>query len=247
MAWILAVLVLQEETITVVTYNILGEEHEKKKRGEAIVKILEETDADVLALQEVVPWFVAMLGPLAKKYPNAAEAPGGQYLLSKKPFEKTRVVKLSGKQKRTALVATLRSGPAIATMHLESPLEDSKTRAKQLDEIFAALRDCEDAILLGDFNFGDEDRLETERLDRSYSDVWRELRKGETGFTYDLEANPLARKGAFPRETSRRIDRILVKSAKWKAKKVERIGTEQIEKGLHPSDHFGLVGVLSRG
>lgn len=247
------------KTLTFVTYNILGDPVESKKRGPAILKLLRESDADVIALQEVVPWFVAMLSKeeWVKKYhvPKVAEKPletGGQYLLSKFPIEKAVCPVLPGNQRRTVLLVTIKVGGRrleIANTHMESPLDDGKARAKQLDFIFGKLKDADDAVFLGDLNFGDKERPETSHLDPNFLDLWRVLRPNDPGFTWNMEENEMARKGSFPREASRRLDRILLRSPIWKAKEVKIIGDTPLGEGkkeLFPSDHFGVLGVISR-
>ena len=100
--------------------------------------------------------------------------------------------------------------------------------------------------MLGDFNFGDGEKPETEKIPETFLDVWLETNKGKPGFTWDIEKSIMAKKGSFPEEGSRRIDRILVKSKALKPKEAKIIGTEPLDlkKAIYPSDHFGLTGSL---
>jgi len=244
------------KTMTVVTYNILGDGFEKEKRWPALLAILGDSKADVIALQEAVPAFLALLAKekWAKDYVAAKVDgnTGGQVILSRWPVSRSRLEMLSGRQRRTALIAEIEpfkgESIAVATTHMESPLEAGATRAKQLDEIFRALKDKADAVVLGDFNFGDGEQPDTGRLDKDYADAWTALRGKDAGLTYDLERNPLAELGKFKGEKSRRIDRVLVRSGPWKPKEIRIIGDAPLadDAKLFPSDHFGLLAVLER-
>src|SRR5262249_34663454 len=162
------------------------------------------SDADVIALQEVVPWFSAAV--VKEEWARGYQMPkikpedaGGQWILSKMAIEKASVHKLPGPQGRTVLIASLKIGNRkldVATTHLESPLQDGPVRAKQIDAILPRLRDADDAVLLGDFNFGDGEP-EEKKLDAAYVDVWRSLKPSESGMTWNIEASDMAKKGSF--------------------------------------------------
>jgi endonuclease/exonuclease/phosphatase family metal-dependent hydrolase len=261
--WIFVVLLLlaaappqEKKPLTVVTYNILGDPVEVKKRIPVLLKCLQDSDADVIALQEVVPWFVTLLSKedWAKAYQSPKIKPedaGGQWILSRLPLEKASAHKLPGPQGRVVLVTTLRVGTRrldVATSPLESPLADGPVRAKQLAAIWPRLRDADDALLLGDLNFGDGE-AEEKSLDAGYVDRWKSLMANDPGFTWNTEVSDMARKGSFPGEKSRRLDRIFVRSTAWKPKSIRLIGNEPVvagKKDLFPSDHFGLRATLAR-
>ena len=248
------------DRLTVVTCNILAEEIPSARRQAALLNLLEESGADVIALQEVGrSWRDALLGAAWVKasYGWTREGasplvPNGNFILSRHPIRKASSATLPGRQGRTGLKAVIDVGGrelAVATTHMESRLEDGPVRAKQLDALFRLLRDAEDAVLLGDLNFGDGEEPETTHLEKAYADLWLSLRPGEAGFTWNIEASEMARKGSFPGERSRRLDRILVRSTAWKPKAVRIIGDQPVTPGdrkLFPSDHFGVVGVIER-
>lgn len=157
---------------------------------------------------------------------------------------------LPGDQRRTLLVSVLRDGSrrlAVATTHMESYLDDGPVRAKQLDAIFPLLERYDDAIFLGDLNFGDGEP-EEKRLRSEYVDLWLKLRPGQPGFTWNMEKSPMALKGSFKGEASRRIDRILVRSEVWVPEKVSIVGDDPITSDgqVFPSDHYGLAGRVTR-
>ncbi len=57
----------------------------------------------------------------------------------------------------------------------------------------------------------------------------------------------MARKGAFPKEPSRRLDRILLRSSIWKAEGIRILGDAPVSPetpDVFPSDHFGLACTL---
>jgi len=245
--------------LVLVTYNVLANPHRADARIPALLAILKATEADIIALQEVTPWFLRILlkHPWVQRYhrtPSGPKgvAPGGLMILSKFPITRTLVASLPGRQGRKGLLADLRVNGttlAVLTCHLESFLTDSKTRATQLEVIFPLLQHAPDAVLLGDLNFGDKVQPETKRLPKTYRDLWTALRKDTPGYTWDNERSPMAQKGAFAGEQSRRLDRILWRSAQWRPHTVRIIGSRPVapdKPALFPSDHFGLMGVLQR-
>jgi endonuclease/exonuclease/phosphatase family metal-dependent hydrolase len=188
-------------------------------------------------------------------------AVGGVFLLSKTPFKDVRFLDLPSKYGRKALVARFNPAtsdndekdakprlPVIAVVHLESELDAGETRAKQLAAIFAELKEDDDAVILGDFNFGDDEQPETRSIPSKFHDVWKELLPQAPGLTWDIEKNPLAARNSFPGEGSRRLDRVLLRSTRRHARQIRMIGDKPIAPNstVFPSDHFGLECVLLR-
>ncbi len=245
--------------LPLVTYNVLADPRRSDERLPALMAILKASNADIIALQEVTPWFVRALRKQtwARQYkwaPARSEksVPGGLMILSRFAITRSLLATLPGKQGRKALLTDLRVNSttlAVITCHLESPLADKKTRASQLEVIFPLLQHAPDAVLLGDLNFGDKDQPETKKIPKAYKDLWNALRKDAPGYTWDNERSAMARKGALPGEQSRRLDRILWRSNQWRPHTVRIVGTRQVAPNkpeLFPSDHFGLLGVLQR-
>ena len=245
------------DTLKLVTYNVLADNVAVKQRIPALFKILDESDADIIVLQECANWFLKLLfnEPWVKKYYVAAKdktaANNGEYVILSKHQMQASVFKLlPGKQERGVFIGLLTwKGRTleVATSHLESYLQDGPTRAKQLDVIFPLLEEADDAIFLGDFNFGDGEEPDSSHLDKKYVDVWRELKPKDPGYTWNIEVSDMAKDGSFPKETSRRIDRVLVRSEVWKAAAITIIGDTPVVEGkkdLFPSDHFGLSATL---
>jgi endonuclease/exonuclease/phosphatase family metal-dependent hydrolase len=225
--------------LTLVSYNVLADPRHAVARIPALLAILEATEADIIALQEVAPWFLRILAaqPWVRRYQRTPVGPGRG---------------APGRLGRSALLADLRvdnTTLAVATCHLESPLADGKIRAQQLAVIFPLLQHAPDAVLLGDLNFGDKAQPESKQLPKTYKDLWTALRKDAPGYTWDNDRSAMARLAALPGEYSRRLDRILWRSATWRPHTVRIIGTHPVAPdtpSILPSDHFGLLGVLQR-
>ncbi|MEQ9324547.1 MAG: endonuclease/exonuclease/phosphatase family protein, partial [Polyangiaceae bacterium] len=203
--------VTSSSTLRIVTYNILASPIFAALRRDAIVALLDDLDADIVALQEVPSWMVdALTNPASQlaryrhtERDGAPFVPGGQLVLARHPITRTAAAVLPGRQRRTVLVATVEvAGHAItvATSHMESFLDDGPTRSEQLDVVFEMLAPAEHGVFLGDFNFGDGEQPETGRLAPRYVDVWRVLHPGDPGFTWNNDQNPMAGIGAFAGE-----------------------------------------------
>lgn len=240
--------------LCVVTYNVLADDDLVKERVPKLLEILKGTNADVIVLQEVAPWFADQLmkEPWAQTYhrPLKDGKPfiAREYLvLSRFPITGFEMAPLPGKQRRTFFSVTveLPGGPArFATCHLESFLQDGPIRAQQLDIYFQKLTGDFDAFFAGDFNFGDGEEPDTSHIDKAYRDAWRDVHPNKPGFTWDIEKSPMAKAGSFPNEPSRRLDKILFRSKRWKPVEAELLGTEPVSaksNRVFPSDHFGLM------
>lgn len=243
------------DRISVLTYNVLAGSDHLERRLPALLQVLKSSNADIIALQEANEWLLSRLedepwyreryyGTLTNGY---LDAPGGQCILSRFPIDEWSWLNLPGMQGRAAVIVRtqINGQPMIvATAHLESRPDDGAMRARQLDRIFEAIGNEHDAIMLGDLNFSDGWRPETDHLDELYNDVWKAIYPDKPGFTWDIERNKLARKGSFPNEKSGRVDRILVKSSHWRAASARLFADEPLaadQKDLFPSDHFGVI------
>ncbi len=241
------------------TYNVYDHVEEMAKRGPALLKEIGDANADVIALQEITPEFLKLLVNCewSGRYKGLTEkgepvAQNELCILSKYPVVDIQYVELPSRLNRAVLIAKIVVNGrtlAVATTHLDSFLEDGPARAKQLDQIFPLLRRADDAVLMGDFNFGDGEQPDTAHLDAGYTDSWTALHAGEAGYTWNIEVSEMARRGSFETETSRRLDRILVRSSVWKPAASKIIGDKPVEAGklnLFPSDHFGLVAEMKK-
>lgn len=245
------------ETISLLTLNLCVDPVNVPERIPALRKLLAEHHADIIALQEVAPPFAEALArekwakgvyDVTRMYDKPTSV-RGLYLMTRFPIKKMNFKVLPSMQERGALVAYLDVRGrtlAVGTVHLESFLEDGPRRAVQLDQTFPMLDEGDDGVLLGDFNFG-EGEPESEHLDKRFADVWRALKGDDPGFTWDPVKSPFAKRQSLPKEGQRRIDRILVRSERWKPKSIEILGDKPIDAEhpeLFPSDHFALRAVL---
>ncbi len=235
-------------SLRVLTYNVLADADGFEERVGALSRVIEQADADVIALQEVSPPIRRRL--LEYRWARGrveTETPGGQWLLFRGELDRVWFRVLPGPQRRTVLVADVRLGGTeirVATTHMESFLEDGPIRAAQLDAIFEEVGDAPEAIVLGDFNFGDGEQPESGRLPSDFIDPWLALHPGDPGYTWNIERSEMARESSFVGEPSRRIDRVLLRSSRWSPADIEIVGDWPVHPGrrdLFPSDHFGLV------
>lgn len=245
-----------EITAKLLTYNVLADQDHLETRLPVLFDIIGKSDADIIALQEVAPWFLIELEKQEwlKNYHGLMAdgkmvAPRGLLILSKSPIGKVTAEYLTTRQNRALLIVETEIKGikvAVATCHLESPLEASRTRAIQIDEFFNILDKADHSIFLGDFNFGDGEEPETSMLIPKYVDCWMHTNPKDVGYTWNIEKSEMAKLGSFPNETSRRLDRIFIKSKQITPTKTEIIGDKEIEgnKGVFPSDHFGLMGTV---
>ena len=180
----------------VLTYNVLADAVAVERRIPALLRTMQAADADVLALQEVAPWFLDWVEstPWLRDYAIATidgqiARPNGQMILSRLPILDSRARQLPGRQGRTALISSVELGAGerlcVATTHMESFLEDGPVRARQLDAIFEALaRERDDpevraTVFCGDLNFGDAEQPDTDHLDPAFVDLWTRLKPGD--------------------------------------------------------------------
>jgi endonuclease/exonuclease/phosphatase family metal-dependent hydrolase len=247
----------QPARLTFLTYNVLADPALARERVPALLKILGDSDADVIALQEVTPWFLKAMQRegWAKRYhqvPEGTEQPrGGLVILSKLRPVGHAYRDVTSRQRRGVLVVHYRVDGrhlAVATVHLESPLEAGETRARQLKQVFPLLKEADDAVLLGDYNFSEGWQPETGVLPKDFVDVWKTVKPDDVGYTWNIEVSPMAKAGSFPNEKSGRIDRILIRSDRWKPVDAKVLGDKAVdERGqVFPSDHFGLMGAVGR-
>lgn len=243
--------------LSLISYNVLATPLHRAERVPPLLRLLETSKADIIALQEVAGWFLTELRaqPWTRRYAftrfgGKVGAPGGQLIMARLPIRRSHRLLQPGRQGRVLVIAEVEVNGrivAVATMHMESLLEDGPTRAQQLDQIFTRLRGYEAAVVLGDFNFGDGEQPDTAHLDRAYTDLWTAKRGKTAGFSWNIEVSPLAKKQSFVGEKSRRLDRILFRGTGLSAGEIRMIGDKPVSAAtpqIFPSDHFGLQGVL---
>jgi endonuclease/exonuclease/phosphatase family metal-dependent hydrolase len=245
------------EEVKLLTYNVLADDEHFKLRVPELLDLIEKSDADIIALQEVAPWFLLefLKQDWSKKYHLPTKdktllSPRGLLILSKQPITEAKWEFIGGRQGRAYLTiqTKLLDQPfTIATSHLESFLESGQTRAEQMGIIFTQINKHKNAIFLGDFNFGDGE-AEEKSIPKTFKDAWMVTNPNESGFTWNIELSPMAVQGSFPNEKSRRLDRVLIKSKFFIPTKSMIIGDKPITGSqiIFPSDHFGLISSLKK-
>lgn len=246
--------------LTFVTYNVWFGKYYFQERCEALLKLVQDCDADAIAFQEVTPSFLEIL--LKQKWIQnsyyVSDVTGetiqgyGVLLLSRIPIRRLYLYKLPSLMSRKLLVAEFKvNGQTfnVATVHLESMKSSASLRAKQLSASFPVLSTSQHSVLMGDFNFCSSWNRENAKIDSSYQDLWNVLRSNEPGYTEDTDINVM-RLQITQKEKRVRFDRILLRSASrsWQPQSIQLLGTEPISiqyPSVFPSDHFGLVGRIA--
>ncbi|MCE9575244.1 MAG: endonuclease/exonuclease/phosphatase family protein [Deltaproteobacteria bacterium] len=237
--------------LRLLTWNVYFGGHMFEERADALVAELARRRPDVIALQEVTPELLAMLvaAPWVRASYQVSDVDGrtltgyGVIVLSRLPIRRLAAIELPSEMGRRLLVAELACGLTVATVHLESMAGYERARLAQLAIIQAALAPADDVALVGDMNFApasEEDRAIAPAL----VDVWPALHPDAPGYTVDTDVNAMrAQLKSTP--THKRIDRVFLRSDRWRAAAIERVGTEAIDiDGTFVSDHFGLEVAL---
>lgn len=267
------------DVLTVATFNVLfdlydAEKLDTERRTPATLKLLRETDADVIALQEVTaPFLQALLaeswvrehywlsdGPVASTVETY-----GQVLLSRLPFASVWQ-RVFSRDKRIIAGELRLAGSSlwVATPHLTSNREASGAAARvvQVQALLDWARSlgatdeggAPDIVLAGDFNFGAGEDEAQSFTQAGFVDAWPTLRPAETGETYNPLLNTLA---ALTTTSGRlqRLDRVLVKSpsGRFAPDAISLFGEAPLDGAPAPaggalfaSDHYGIRCVLHR-
>jgi tyrosyl-DNA phosphodiesterase 2 len=238
--------------VRLLTWNVWFGGHMFEERCAALLADLERRKPDVIALQEVTPDLLGMLvdAPWVTRGYQLSDLQLWQgydvLILSRLPIKQLSTLELPTRMGRKLLIAELACGLTIATIHLESMKESIAARETQLRLIqphLAAL--SKDVALAGDMNFQPSDAIETAALDPSFVDVWPALHPDDPGYTADSEKNPM-RFALKPKLSRKRIDRVFVRSARWRPTAIELVGTAPIDiDQTFTSDHFGLEVTLT--
>ncbi len=246
--------------LNVATYNILSDEYKQgflpsEDRIKAVFKVLENCDADIVALQEVSldtmrrlmeePW---MRDKYISDQPNKKHFDSHRTIIySKFPFE---LYAFDYSMRKQFLVGTWMINQQtvhLAAIHLSSNRADNapKIRTEQLKTIVAFLEHLgSDYLIAGDFNMRAEESSSFFQK-QQLKDLWTRLHPNKIGATFDVTRNTLAAFFSLSKKSGR-LDRMLLRSKNnnWEPKTIDLLGEEAIQKDIYPSDHFGLVTQL---
>ncbi len=235
--------------LRVLTLNLRSRLDSPDLREPAISAYLTKTRPDVVLLQEVGN----VKGPeltqahrLARtaNYEIAAcynaRTRRGLAVLSRYPVIDVVVEELP-RRKRPALGVVLNVKGRLVSfvnVHLTPQMAAVRQRQRELDAALKLMQHLPGPSFIGgDFNFGDtaqENVLLSELID-----TFRIVQPEAPGHTWDLD-NPLAKKNSFPREPSRRLDRILLSDARARVNEARVVLDEPVVAGIFPSDHYGV-------
>ncbi|MEO3759644.1 endonuclease/exonuclease/phosphatase family protein [Mycobacterium sp. B14F4] len=236
--------------LTFTTFNVWNDGYFADERYDAIVELLTRQEPDIMVFQEVTrrAHDILLSHPLVREQYFCAAVIGGgvgdygMAMLSRVPLREVTYTRLPSRMFRGFLQAELTAAgvrTAVSSVHLDSGKASAGLRARQLDDVFGALRSADDAIVLGDFNMRD---AENSGIAAPFTDVWPMLRPREPGFTEDTAIN-LMRLDSRDKHRQVRFDRVLVKGSAWTPADIDLIGTQPISTAhprVFPSDHFGL-------
>ncbi|MFC8534758.1 RNA repair domain-containing protein [Streptomyces sp. NPDC057249] len=249
--------------LTVLTWNTLWDRYDSDRidtarRRPLLAEALRAADADVIALQEVEPALLKLLLGcewVSAHYTLATDPTGhdvpdtGLLLLSRLPVSETAVHVLGPHKAVAAAVVEMAEGPVtVAVTHLSSDHspEGATRRDAELTDLATGLAAVAgELILVGDFNDGG-DHPQT-RL--AMTDAWTEVHgPADDTPTFDPSANPLAAISSLSGRVSR-LDRVLLRTDRLRARTAALLGEEPGPGGLHVSDHYGVrvgLGAASR-
>ena len=244
--------------LSVLTYNVWFQRASADVRIPKILNIVHEKQPDIIACQEVEPWLLDYIRSDGRfdAYHQVMEQTGffgnvssGLLILSKQVPKQISYHPLPSSMSRALLSIemTIQTQKlCIYTTHLDSLLDSTKTRVKQIKSI-EKIDNCDNSLLLGDFNFGENDPENTVLLNQ-YTDVWALLMPNRNGYTWDIEKSVIAKHNAFSGEKSRRLDRIVFKGDQLRPSEIEIIGDDAFITAYgmvyYPSDHFGLFATF---
>jgi tyrosyl-DNA phosphodiesterase 2 len=252
---------LAVDRLTLVTYNLWYHEYRWEDRLAAVLRLVREAHPHVIAFQEVTQAHLTRI--LAEDWirgqyqvsdaSGVTLEPNGVLLLSRIPINSLVLCHLPSRKKRKMVLGELETGYGTlhaGSIHLESSPLNLPVRLEQLDRVLPSLHNTRHSLLMGDFNFDPRDQAEQSRIAPGYTDLWPVLHGAEPGYTVDSRLNEM-RFFHKQRQKRARYDRILLRSADgcWQPESARIIGTQPISADrplVYPSDHFGLLGVVTR-
>jgi endonuclease/exonuclease/phosphatase family metal-dependent hydrolase len=238
--------------LRLVTWNVWFGQWARAQRQAALWAAIERLRPDVVCLQEVVPEHLA--GPEIERLRELGWWVSNEVIfeydvvtLARLPVSSSERMSLPSVMGRELLITRLQTEPplTIATVHLESTAKETQTRVEQLELITARLAADPDVVLVGDMNFPALPERPENRALTGWTDAWALLRPTEPGYTIDSEINRM-RWLQKPRDDERRLDRVFVRSRRWRVTNIELLGLSPLPDDplTFISDHFGLCADL---
>ncbi len=264
------------DTLRVVTLNIWNVSGDWGARRHAIVAVLREAEPDIVCLQEVVAndrgnqadWLAAELGggmqwafggsPL-----EIARGRFGNAILSRWPIDATATADLPYEpdelEVQRVVVHARTGGIDVFATHLAWQLHDAALREREVQAVTAFVAEHADPtapsgpVLAGDFN-AEPDSTAIRYLcglatldgaSTYFQDAWRLAGDGGPGLTWSRRNDHAAEDN----EPDRRLDYVFsgFRGRSGAGRPLEcRVIADAPVDGVWPSDHFGVLAVLSR-
>lgn len=221
------------------SWNVYFDDASGEQRYPAIIQSIVEQKPDLVCLQEVTSKFIELLESSEQlaSYSPVYSRNTSRYknlILTKTDINSSGIITLPTNMGRSATYIKTRinnTDTTIVNLHLDSMMNDTELRLRQLEKIVTITSNDSAVVLCGDMNFGDSEK-ENAYIQQHFKDVGKSNPKA----TYDIDNNALARETKFLLENSRRLDRILVSD------KI-RAGNYQLLT-LPYSDHYPITAVL---
>lgn len=222
----------------IATYNIWNDNKNINARLKLLIMELKETDADIIALQEVKDesTFKMILKDTGFEYGHYFD---GLAFLSNVDIK----VYSTYSENNNYMLRVVYENTSITNVHLDWKQES--TRLQALEEYFSMLEEysLDNEILLGDFNDTPEDKLHFELVISDFSDIHQEYSHIVNELplpTLDIKNNPRWR-NIDTEELPSRFDWIMLNTAhEYSIEDVRLIGVEETN-GMAPSDHYGVL------
>ncbi|KAG9479171.1 hypothetical protein GDO78_012704 [Eleutherodactylus coqui] len=244
-----------ESHIVLLTWNVDGiDQSNLAERARGVCSHLALYSPDIVFLQEVIPPYYEYLKKRAVSYTIITGNEEGYFtaimlknsrvkLISQEivPFPSTVMM-------RNLLVANVNvcgHHICLMTSHLESTKEHSKERLTQLNIVLRKIQETPPStavIFGGDTNLRDTEVQKIGGLPSDILDIWEFLGKPERcRYTWDTKINNNLK---LPFTSRLRFDRIFYRAAvdgsQIVPQSLELVGTEKLDCGRFPSDHWGL-------
>ncbi|XP_069814024.1 tyrosyl-DNA phosphodiesterase 2 [Dendropsophus ebraccatus] len=244
-----------ESHITLLTWNVDGiDQSNLPERARGVCSYLALYSPDIIFLQEVIPPYYEYLQKRAVSYTIITGNEDGYFTAIM--LKKSRVQLLSQEivsfprteMMRNLLIVNVNiSGQNICLMtsHLESTKEHSNERLKQLNIVLKKIQETPPSttvIFGGDTNLRDKEIEKIGGLPSNILDIWEFLGKPEhCRYTWDTKINNNLK---APYTCRLRFDRLFFRAAvdgsQVIPQSLDLIGTEKLDCGRFPSDHWGL-------
>jgi tyrosyl-DNA phosphodiesterase 2 len=250
--------ILNNKTLSFITYNVWFEQVNFSNRLKSLFDILANYSPDFICLQEVTEPFLKELinkDFIRDNYCFSGNFRGGYDVLMLSKYNVSFYDQsFRSRMGRNLLLTEINhsfdnekfSNIIIATSHFES-LNNANFRKDQLAVSFEILNKSENAFLMGDFNFDSSWKNEEANINENFKDCWFELRDKNKLNDEDRFTMP-----ATSQFSAWRPDRILFKhSDLFELEFFEIIGKDVIEQDVPnnqvktPSDHYGLFSMFN--